>query len=171
MNVLRRFYALGGAVVLSLVFVSGDASAQAVSVAFSPVDGVAPVPLSPWAMGLLAAILALFARKALGRSALLVFFGASLLIPCKTGLNEARAYTYATTFDLVFPSPTDSPGLALSQDISVVNATGQTIRIDDVLNRDLFFRLATPTLAPRCVGGVILSPAEVCFIRLRPAVF
>ena len=171
MNLLRRFYALGGAVALSLVFVGGEACAQSVFVAFSSVDGVAPVPLSPWAMALLAAILALFARKALGQSAILVFFGALLLMPYKTGLNEANADTLATTFNLVFPSPTLSPYLAWTQDISVVNATGQTIRIDDVLFPAgiLLFHLYPPTLAPRCVKGVILSPAEVCFIRLRPA--
>ena len=171
MNLLRRFYALGGAVALSLVFAGGEACAQSVSVTFSPVDGVAPVPLSPWAMALLAVILALFARKVLGRSALLILFGASLLMPYKTGLNEARADSLATSFNLVFPSPTFAPDLAWNQDISVVNATGQTIRIDDVLPPVgiSFLYITPPMRAPKCVRGVILSPAAVCFIRVVPA--
>ena len=176
MNLLRRFYAISGAVALSLVFVGGEACAQSVSVAFSPVDGAASVPLSPWAMALMSFLLALFAwrelrRKSPGRSwplVLMASIGLLLFGALKPWLPEAVAAVRASSFNLAFPSPTTSPFLVLGQDISVANATGQTIQIDSVSNTDWLEELIAPTQTPSCQQGLILSRAAVCYIRLAP---
>jgi hypothetical protein len=174
MNLLRRFYALGGA-----VFVGGEASAGVlrVSVGFSTVDGVAAVPLSPWAMGLMGFLMALLAWRRLRQKSScrswplvllaslgLMFFGAS-----KPWMPEAVAID-ASSFNLVFPSPTISPDLRLGFDISAVNVTGQTIRIDDVAGPkdNSFLYLGTPTRSPICQQGLILAPNAICFVRIAP---
>lgn len=171
---LRRFYALGGVVTFSLVVAGGDAHAQFVKVAFSPLDGVAPVPLSPWAMALMSCLMALLAwrglrRKSPGRGwplVLLVSLGLMLFGASRPWLPEAAAVTQVTSFNLAFPSPTISPELRIYQNISVTNLTGQTIRIDSI-SADWSYLIA-PTQTPRCQPGLILSQAEVCYIRLAP---
>ncbi len=177
MSLLRCFYALGSAVTLSLAFAGGEANAGAlsVSVAFSPVGGVAPVPLSPWAMGLLGGLVALLAFRGLRRkspghgwplvllaSLGLMFFGAS-----KSWLPEAAA-DGASSFALAFPSPTISPNLVVESNISAINATGQTIRIDDVVGPmdNSFVYLGTPTISPICQKGLVLVPSAICFVRI-----
>ena len=148
-----------------------------VSVAFSPADGVASVPLSPWAMGLMGFLMALLAwrglrRKSPGRSwplVLLASLGLTFLGASRPWLPEAVAID-ATSFNLAFPSPTISPVLRLGFDISAVNVTGQTIRIDDVAGPkdNSFLYLGTPTRSPICEKGFMLAPDAICFVRIAP---
>jgi hypothetical protein len=178
MNLLRRSYALGGAVALLLVFVGGDVSAQAVSVAFSPVDGVAPVSLSPWAMGLMGFLMALLAwrelrQKSPGRSwplVLLASLGLMFFGALKPRLPEAVAAVGANSFNLAFPSPTDSPFLAYNQDISVVNATSRAIKLDAIRGPYDVLSYRIPSLStPECQEGLVLSQNAICYLRIAPA--
>ena len=173
----RRFHALGSAVTLFLAFAGGEASAGAlsVSVAFSPVGGVAPVPLSPWAMGLLGGLVALLAFRGLRRKSpghgwplmLLASLGLMLFGATKSWLPEAAA-DGASSFELAFPSPTISPNLVVESNVSAINATGQTIRVDDVVGpiNNSFVYLGTPTSSPKCQKGLVLVPGAICFVAI-----
>ena len=175
MSLLRCFYTLGSAVTLLLAFAGGEANAQTVSVAFSPVGGVAPVPLSPWAMVLLGGVVALLAWRGLRRKSpghgwslvLLASLGLMFIGAAKPWLPEAAAIE-ASSFNLAFPSPTISPNLVVESNISAINASGQTIRIDTVAGPpdNIFFYLGTPTRSPICQRGLVLAPNAICFVRI-----
>ena len=181
LNITRYSY-LG---FLPLAMLGGEADAAGVYVEFSSVDPMG-VPFSPWALGLTGLLLALFAYRGLkGRGvgngwplAVFMVTGVLALVPAKSWLSDAMAAIEVTTFDLAFPSPATSPPVPYGQDISLVNTTGQTIKIDTILAYFTGWEFATappvweltcsPTLQPECQQGTVLAPASVCYVRMCP---
>ena len=153
----------------------GEAYANTVVVAFSAFD---EVPLSPWTALLIAISLLLLAQFTLKRSLPKSLWPLSALLALglvgqqvvDVWFPDAKATptTLASTFDIAFPSPMTSPQLLVGdQDISAINATGRTIRIESInATVSLFFHLYPPTKSPECKLGVILADGQSCYFKL-----
>ena len=106
--------------------------AQTVTVSFAAVmpTVVVPVPIPPWAIALFSLLLAAMAgwtlRKRLRGWPAAVLLVAALVVAGSSGEWIPRvlaAGAGVTSFDLVPPSPTTSPVLAIGTDVAVRNAT------------------------------------------------
>lgn len=164
--------------VLAVGCASGEASAQRVSIAFSAI-GAEPVPVSAGAMVLLSVVLLFVAWQTLRQGAagrhwplllLASVVGLSFASSSKPWITQADAVEFVTSFNLVFPSPTDSPFLAFNRDISVVNATGQAVRLDAINGPNDVFSYRIPALSdPECQEGLVLAQNAICYLRIAPA--
>lgn len=178
MNFFRQLWHWKYSGVLAVGCASSEVSAQHVSIAFSAV-GVEPVPVSPGAMALLSVVLLFVAWRTLRQGAsgrhwplllLALVMGLSLSISSKPWIAQADAVEFVTSFNLLFPSPTGSPFLAYNQDISVVNATNQVIRLDAIRGPYDDFSYRIPSLStPECQEGLVLSQNVICYLRIAPA--
>ncbi len=159
--------------------IAGEALALNFHISFSIVSGVTPVPFSPWAMAGLSALVALLAGFVLRRQtgqwnrSLTVLLATCLLITfmATTGIHRAHAVPDASSVNLILPSPMATAELVFQQDISIVNTTGQAIRIDSIEIGGPFFpelppKLTEPSQQPRCVPGLVVSSNSVCYAKI-----
>lgn len=158
--------------------IAGEALAFNLRISFSIVSGIAPVPLSPWAMAGLSALVALLAGLVLRRrpfvshSRLLLLPATLLLatIVIASSVTNANAnFGDVTTVNLVSPSPMSSPEVAFEQDISIINATGQAIRLDLIEIRGWTIvppRFEQPSQSPRCLPGLVVPATAACYVKI-----
>ena len=172
----RNFSKLASLAALSLLALStSSARADYVVVSFTALPDALGIPLSPWlTVGLALLLMVVAHRKLHGHARFFsLLAGVSVVLGAtyhaQGGLPNANAAgpVYPTTFNLTLPSPTQSPDIAWDTDVSVVNATGQTVRIDRVMTPSFFFSLTNPRQGLKCQGpNVVLPPGASCNIRL-----
>ncbi len=144
-----------------------SAVAQTVTVPFATVGATVPVPIPPWAPGLLSLLLVVVAGWTLRRRLRGWPLAVLLLTACAlAGTSGAwiprvlAAGAGVTGFDLVGPSPTTSPVLLVGADVAVRNATGRPVRLQTPLP-SVGYALGSPGATPGCAAGVELPSAGI----------